>query len=440
MAGSASCPSDNTQAVDQSSFWSSDGVNWDAHRIGWVISGSCALATVLISFVTVSQHCLHYTNPGEQRQILRILYMPPVYAVISFFSYRYFRDYTYYDLIETAYESITLSAFLLLLIEYVAATAADHDVKNAIARKDKKKLPLPFCFWRYRPTKAYFMYTVKWSVLQYVIIRPLLSIIGIIAQAKGVLCESGSWSFKTAKAYISLFDAISITIALYGLLLFYGLTKEELAGRRPLAKFLAIKLIVMFTFYQSFVFTALEGRVIHATQYWTEANIADGLNALAICIEMVFFSAFMMWAYTWREYRIPGQPWTPVGKPLWDSINYSDFFVEIMGSVKFFLDRWRNRPGASRPRAVVTDREGKTKTKANFEEAFGFAGYETAEVDAESEAGRMRMLGSYDENIRLAPYTYGGTGRRRATSTDEVTVTSESINPSPDLRKMQTPV
>lgn len=43
------------------------------------------------------------------------------------------------------------------------------------------------------------------------------------------------------------------SIALYGLFLFYGLTKEELAGRRPLAKFLAIKLIVMFTFYQSFV-------------------------------------------------------------------------------------------------------------------------------------------------------------------------------------------
>lgn len=42
-------------------------------------------------------------------------------------------------------------------------------------------------------------------------------------------------------------------IALYGLLVFFGLTKEELVGRRPLAKFLCIKLIVMFTFYQSFV-------------------------------------------------------------------------------------------------------------------------------------------------------------------------------------------
>ena len=58
-----------------------------------------------------------------------------------------------------------------MLIEYVAATAADHDVKNAIARKDKKSMPIPvrrphpqrsepsdvysqFCCLRYRPTKV----------------------------------------------------------------------------------------------------------------------------------------------------------------------------------------------------------------------------------------------------------------------------------------------
>lgn len=71
-------------------------------------------------------------------------------------------------------------------------------------------------------------------------------------------------------------------IALYGLIVFYALTKEELQGKRPLAKFLSIKLIVMFTFYQGLVvrsssvrvtlflkgllqFDALEGRVIHGT-------------------------------------------------------------------------------------------------------------------------------------------------------------------------------
>ena len=96
------------------------------------------------------------------------------------------------------------------------------------------------------------------------------------------------------------------SIALYGLVLFYCLTKEELAGAHPLAKFLSVKLIVIFTFYQSFVvsstfflppfsrlvvalvlvkFNALKGRVIHVTQFWTSTNVADGLNALTICIE-----------------------------------------------------------------------------------------------------------------------------------------------------------
>lgn len=42
-------------------------------------------------------------------------------------------------------------------------------------------------------------------------------------------------------------------VAGYGLNVFYGLVREELAGRRPLAKFRAINLILMVTFYQSLV-------------------------------------------------------------------------------------------------------------------------------------------------------------------------------------------
>lgn len=46
---------------------------------------------------------------------------------------------------------------------------------------------------------------------------------------------------------------VTLSIALYGLLWFYGLMKSELEGKRPMAKFLSIKLVVMFTFYQTFV-------------------------------------------------------------------------------------------------------------------------------------------------------------------------------------------
>lgn len=59
--------------------------------------------------------------------------------------------------------------------------------------------------------------------------------------------------------------------------------------------------------------------MIKATRYWTATNVADGLSALTICIEMVFFSAMMLWAYPYREYKKAGAPRTPLWKPLWDS-------------------------------------------------------------------------------------------------------------------------
>ncbi|KAJ6499942.1 organic solute transporter Ostalpha-domain-containing protein [Mycena vitilis] len=384
------CPSDNAGDIDQTSFWNANGLDWDAHRIGWAIAGGCTAVTLLISFFSVLGHCRNYTNRRQQRQILRILYMPPVYAVISFLSYRFFRDYTYYSLVEVVYEALTISAFLLLLIEYVADSAHGHSAENAIARKEKRRLLVPLCFWRYRPTKAYFMYTVKWAVLQYVIFRPAVSIAGIICQAFNVLCESEGFSVKYANVYLEAVDFVSISFALYGLLLFYSLTKEELTGRRPLSKFLSIKLIVMFTWYQSFVFSALSDRVLKATKYWTTTNIANGLNALAICIEMIFFSALMMWAFTSNEYkRKSGTPATSIWRPLWDSINYADFLLEIFGSLRFFMC------GASEQQVAAVDSK-----RVDFGEAFGVNGHRRTGYKGDSSGG---------ENIDM--HTYG-----RATS------------------------
>ncbi|KAF8991474.1 hypothetical protein BDQ17DRAFT_1332847 [Cyathus striatus] len=204
------CPeTQNTLEVDQTKFWDSNGVNWDGHRIGWVIAGACSVA--------VRYHFFRArTKNRTRRQYEGTTTIPrnndrSVYAII-YFSYRFFRDYTYYSLIEVSYEAVTLSAFLLLIIEYVAITAEGHSAEKAIERKDKRPLPLP----------VYFMYTVKWSVLQWLL-------------------------------YVLVFDLVSISVALYGLVIFYGLTAEELKERRSLAKFLAFKLIVMFAFYQSFV-------------------------------------------------------------------------------------------------------------------------------------------------------------------------------------------
>ncbi|KAK8865604.1 hypothetical protein IAR55_000748 [Kwoniella newhampshirensis] len=345
------CPTTTSRAVDDA-FWSPDGIHWDAHRIGWAVAGSCAALTALITLFTLTMHATHYQHPPAQRQVMRVLLMPPVYAITSFFSYRYYTEYEYYILAETAYEAITLSAFLMLLMELVSMGTDDQQIASALAEKDKMKFPFPFNFWRFRASKPYFWHALSFSVMQYVVLRPLISIIGIICQYFGVLCPE-QYSPHFAEVYLDAVDFVSISVALYGLIVFYVLCKGELKGRKPLSKFLAIKLIVFFTFYQTFLFSILQSHgVIKATAYWTATNVSDGLSALCTCVEMVIFSIYMGWAYNWTDYtdraKNPRQRETGFKtycQAIWDTINLADFFVEIYLACKFFVDYMRGVPG-----------------------------------------------------------------------------------------------
>jgi len=89
--------------------------------------------TILLTTVNVIMHTCNYYRPLEQRQIVRILLMPPVYATISFFSYRYFRSYTYYSLAEAVYEALAVAAFMMLLIQFVGSSTKEQ--KDILASK-----------------------------------------------------------------------------------------------------------------------------------------------------------------------------------------------------------------------------------------------------------------------------------------------------------------
>ncbi|KAL7410830.1 organic solute transporter Ostalpha-domain-containing protein [Mrakia frigida] len=342
------CNSTNTLAVAQDAFWDFSDDSWSPHKIGWTVSGACGVATTIVTFTTLTLHALNYQIPAQQRQIGRVVLMPWVYGVLAFFSYRYFRYFIYFELIEVAYEGITLAAFLLLLVEFVSTAASNGDVKNTLQRKDKEGLPMTFGLIRFRASKPYFIHALKWSVLQYAIFRPLISIVGIICEAFDVLCPE-QYSVHFAEVYLEAFDFVVISIALYGLVCWYDLTKHELKGRQPLNKFLSIKLIVFFTFYQSFVISALAKHgYITANEYWTVTNISDGLNALCISVEMVIFSVWMAFAFPAKEYNglgIRSCSFLNYLRFIRDVIWFGDFAMEIWTANLFFFDYLCGKPG-----------------------------------------------------------------------------------------------
>lgn len=149
---------------------------------------------------------------------------------------------------------------------------------------------------------------------------------------------------------------------------------------------------------------------------------------------MVFFAAFMIWAYPWTEYVEPGREKTSIWRPLWDSINYSkspivcpgiysesavaDFAVEIFGSLKYYLDAFQGKPetratqrhpGARMYRSRTGDVMTGPGRKMDFATAFGVY-TPRAETDRQFGVDSREPDSSYDEGIRLAPYPYKDSG------------------------------
>lgn len=74
------------------------------------------------------------------------------------------------------------------------------------------------------------------------------------------------------------------------------------------------------------------------------AGISVLRSSLLKTSQMVFFSFFMLWAYPYKEYSPKGQEKTSIWRPLWDSINFSDFAYEIWTSWRFFFNYLRGKP------------------------------------------------------------------------------------------------
>src|SRR4051794_5754750 len=81
----------------------------------------------------------------RRRSIIRILFMIPIYALISAMSYIFYHLDVYLEVVRDCYEAIALASFFTLLCHYTAPTL--HDQKERFrALKAKNWLwPLNWC-------------------------------------------------------------------------------------------------------------------------------------------------------------------------------------------------------------------------------------------------------------------------------------------------------
>ena len=284
----------------------------DPHLIAWFSAGAFVLLGFPISIYGIFMHLSNYNQPSIQCYVVRILWMVPVYSIESWLCLR-FKDYAIY--IETArdcYESFVLYSFLQYLEQVLGG---EQELVLMLKNKSPTRgMHIPPMHWFIKPwlmgqpvtvtkvevqtagNKKKLKKQVRWTspfyikckfgVLQYVILKLLTAIVTMILELKG-LYKEGDFSPKGGYLYLCFITNTSQCWALYCLIFFYNATKNELAPIRPVGKFVSVKSIVFFTWWQSLFIGILDQMNLLPSYYdWTNEDIAKSVQAYLICIEM----------------------------------------------------------------------------------------------------------------------------------------------------------
>lgn len=164
-------------------------------------------------------------------------------------------------------------------------------------------------YYRVYWTSPFFI-QCKFGVLQYVLIKLFCAIAVLILEYYGWYKE-GQFHFSAGYLYICILTNVSQCYALYCLIFFYFATKNELSPIRPVGKFLSVKALVFFTWWQSVLISVLyqmdmipNYKASNTDKRWDSEDVAKGIQDYCICIEMFVAAIVHSFVFPHSEYSI----------------------------------------------------------------------------------------------------------------------------------------
>lgn len=276
-----------------------------AFNSAWVM----VCGTIVMSCRLVYLHLTHWFMPDVQKYVVRILWMVPIYAVQSYLSLRYHHARVYMSTIRDFYEAFVIASFVYYLIELLGG---QESLVQLLRRKNpslgQHTFPLSLILQPWELGEE-FMLQCKHGVLQYVVFKTSATVLTFLCEFAGVYGE-GRFEWFVAYPYLCFFQNISVMYALYCLVIFFHACNEELRNPvnwHPLGKFLCIKGVVFFTWWQGVVIFYLRDHgIIERMGAWSSIDVANGLIDYCIVIEMVGFAIAHSYTFTYMEY-LPGR-------------------------------------------------------------------------------------------------------------------------------------
>jgi len=215
-----------------------------------------------------------------------------------------------FTLTREGYEAIAIVSFMQFMLTFLKGPKHLARVLVESGQEPfRHPWPLRLVLRPYQPG-PHFVAAVVVGIMQYI---PTMFIIFLLNLSIWRFGETDCCRWLHRVALVpKLAKAASCAFAMYNLVLFYHQTHTHLEHIRPVLKFMGIKGIVFFTFWQELVIAVLLRLQVvpnpktHLHNEWTQAEIADGIKNMLLCIEMVGFSELHRRAYPYDEFDRPG--------------------------------------------------------------------------------------------------------------------------------------
>ncbi|OTA63750.1 DUF300-domain-containing protein [Hypoxylon sp. EC38] len=283
------------------------------HELALIIAGAATIFSYIASFYLMWRHAINYTKPREQRHIIRILFMVPIYATSAFLCIWYYWHAVYFQVLSDCYEAFAIASFFALMCHYVAPDL--HEQKEFFRHMRPVKAwvwPINWfakCCggergpWR-TPKSGLTWFNIIWiGIYHYCFIRVAMTITAVVTQYFERYCESSN-SPVFAHIWVIAIEAIAVTIAMYCLIQFYVQLREPLAEHKPFLKVLAIKLVIFLSFWQTIAISLGTStlHIVNPNSVLAYPDLKVGIPSLMLCVEMALFSILHLWAFPYAPY------------------------------------------------------------------------------------------------------------------------------------------
>lgn len=373
-----------------------------------VIAFPCTVVAIALAILHIYRHLLNYTEPTYQRYIVRIIFMVPVYALMSFLSLILRDSSIYFNSIREVYEAWVIYNFLSLCLAWVGGPGAV--VLSLSGRNLKPAWCLMTCCFPPLPLDGRFIRRCKQGCLQFVILKPILVAVTFVLYAKGKY-EDGNFSANQAYLYLTIIYTFSYSLALYALALFYVACRDLLKPFNPVPKFIIIKSVVFLTYWQGvLVFLAAKSGFIK------DAEEAAEFQNFIICVEMLIAAVGHLYAFPYKEYA---------GANIGVSRGLTGSLAHAVKLNDFYHDTVHQFAPTYHDYVLYNHNEGDEGTRKYRSRTFVPTG---PEMDAVRK--NKHMLGNKLDDIQLSSVSSSGTSSPKQSSTAQDPQNPETMKSS----------